>query len=99
MIAVPENVARDWLIDRVCVLNLVVRTDGTVVPTAVGYVFFALEPARRVKSACDDVFVVGGKTRTIKVMLCAQRGTLALVNGNCGTLKTIINFENRPLEG
>lgn len=76
MIDVPENVTHEWLTDRMCALDLAVRTDGTVVPTLAGYLLFGIEPTRRVKSACVDVCVDGRKTRSIKGNLWAQKEIL-----------------------
>ena len=93
-IAVPTTITRDWLLEQLCSLDLVSRTDSTATPTVAGYLLFARNPEKRFKGAVTHVTVPDQARRTISGNLWSQLEALTDLFDEVNrpfTLKTTIS--------
>jgi hypothetical protein len=71
-ISVPTPVDRNWLIKRLCELDLAVQQNEKLYPTIAGYLLFASHPETRVAAARVVLHVVDGLKITIGGNLWSQ---------------------------
>lgn len=62
-IAVPENVSREWLVERLCDLDLAARSGSKVIPTVAGYLLFAAAPQTAIRGAFTRVVIDDGDSQ------------------------------------
>lgn len=81
-VPVPRSpIARDWMVETLCRLDLAYRSDGVTVPTVAGYLLFADQPNRRIRSGVASVRIEGREEAPLTGNLWSQLEALtALVD-------------------